>query len=78
MLIVAKMLIVVSVVGLLRCSATFRRMSRDLDEQVLAHLKRITHASEEGEYPPQLIPLLILLSAACFMFSAYVTTLAAR
>jgi hypothetical protein len=72
-LILAKVLITVSVVGLLRCSATFRTMSRELDQQALASLKRIMRATEESGYPPQLIPLLILLTALSFMLSMYVT-----
>lgn len=71
MLILAKLLIAVSLVGLLRCSGKFRRMSRDLDEQVFANMKRIMHASEERGYPPNLIPLLILLSAFFLLLSGY-------
>jgi hypothetical protein len=46
-------------------------MSRDLDEQVFANMKRIMHASEERGYPPNLIPLLILLSAFFLLLSGY-------
>jgi hypothetical protein len=72
------MLIAVSLVGLLRCSITFRTMSRELDQQAFAALKRIMRATEESGYPPQLIPLLILLTALSFMLSMYVTMPGAR
>ena len=78
MLILSKILIVVSVVGLLRCSAYFRRMSRDLDEQAFAALRRIMRVTEECGYPAPLIPILILLTAFSFMLSMYVTTLYVR
>jgi hypothetical protein len=48
-------------------------MSRELDQQAFAALKRIMRATEESGYPPQLIPLLILLTALSFMLSLYVT-----
>ena len=73
MLVLSKILIVTSVVGLLRCSATFRTMSQELDQQAFAALKRIMRATEESGYPPQLIPLLIVLTALSFMLSLYVT-----
>ena len=73
MLLLAKILIVVSVVGLLRCSPRFLRMSRELDEQAYTALKRIMRATEDCGYPPHLIPLLMLLTALCFMLSMYVT-----
>jgi hypothetical protein len=77
-LILCKILIAISSVGLVRCSSTFRTKSREFDEQALAALKRIMHATEESGYPPQLIPLLILLIALSFMLSAYVTTAGGR
>jgi len=77
-LILSKILIVVSVVGLLRCSAYFRRMSRDLDEHMYTALKRIMRATEDCGYPPQLVPLLLLLITLSFILSAYVTTAAVR
>jgi hypothetical protein len=78
LLFLSKALIVFSVVGLLRCSGNFRRMSRELDEQVFKTVKRLMHATEESGYPPQLIPLLMLLTAACFMLSAYITAAGVR
>jgi hypothetical protein len=77
-LILSKILIAVAVAGLLRCSGKFRRMSRELDEKVFADIRRIMHATEEHGYPPQLVPLLMLLTALAFMLSAYVTTAAVR
>lgn len=78
MLILSKILIIAALVGLLRCSEQFRRMSRELDEQVFATVKRIMHATEDSGYPPQLIPLLMLLTVVCFMLSEYVTTAGGR
>ena len=77
-LIFSKILIAISVLGLLRCSESFRRMSSELDEQVFAALKRIMRTTEESGYPPHLIPLLMLLTVLTFMLSAYVTTAAVR
>ena len=71
--VLAKLMIVTAVVGLLRSSSQFRSMSRELDEQVFSALKRIMNAAEECGYPPQLIPLLMLLTALSFMLSLYVT-----
>ena len=73
MLILSKILIIVSLVGLLRCSAKFRSMSRELDENAFTALKRIMDATEECGYPPQIVPLLMLLTALCFMLSMAVT-----
>ncbi len=78
MLILSKILIVVSVIGLLRCSEQFRRMSRETDEQALIALKRMMRVTEDCGYPRHLIPVLILLTALSFALSAYVTTAAVR
>ena len=78
MLVLSKLLIVVAIVGLLRCSASFRSMSRQLDEQAFAALRRMMSVTEDCGYPPQLIPLLILLIAISFMASVYVTMPAGR
>ncbi len=74
MIILAKLLITISLVGLLRTSTRFQSMSRDLDEQAFAALKRIMNATEECGYPRELVPLLILLTALSFMLSMFVTT----
>jgi hypothetical protein len=49
-------------------------MSRELDEQAFSALKRIMNASEESGYPPQLVPILMVLTALSFMLSMYFTT----
>jgi hypothetical protein len=77
-LILSKILIVISVLGLLRCSERFRRMSRELDEQAFTVLRRLIHATEDSGYPSNLIPLLMLLTALWFMLSTYVTTAGVR
>ena len=78
MLILSKILIALALAGLLRCSGRFRRMGRELDEQVLTAIKKIMHVTEEHGYPPQIIPLLLLLTALSFILSAYVTVPAGR
>ena len=78
MLILSKILIAVALVGLLRCSEKFRRMSRETDEQVFTAVKKIMRATEEIRYPPQVVPLLMLLTALCFLLSAFITTAAVR
>ena len=77
-LILSKILIIVSVVSLSRCSEKFRSMSRELDEQAFTALRRIMHATEDRGYPPQLVPILMLLTALSFMLSMYVTAAGAR
>jgi hypothetical protein len=77
-LILTKILIIVAAVGLFRSSPAIQTMSRDLDEQAFAALRRIMRATEECGYPAPLIPLLILLTAFSFMLSMYVTGLYVR
>jgi hypothetical protein len=72
-LVLSKILIIVASVGLMRSSPKIQSMSRELDERAFAALKRIMRATEESGYPPQLIPLLMLLTALSFMLSMYVT-----
>jgi hypothetical protein len=74
----SKMLIVISLTALLRCSSTFRTKSREFDEQAFAALKQAMRVMEDSGYPPQLVPLLILLTALSFMLSLYLTTPAGR
>jgi hypothetical protein len=69
-LILSKILIIVSVVGLLRCSENFRHMSRELDEQAFSAVKRLMRATEEFGYPPYVIWLLILLTALSLMLAS--------
>ena len=78
MLVLSKILMAISIAGLLRCSQTFRSLSRETDERALAALKRIMHATEDCGYPAQLFPLLMILTALCFMLSGYVTTAVGR
>jgi hypothetical protein len=73
MIVFSKLLIVVAVLGLLRCSASFQSMSREVDEWAFAALRRIMNLTEESGYPPQLVPLLILLTALSFMLSMHIT-----
>jgi hypothetical protein len=77
-ILLAKLLITISVVGLLRTSRRFQSMSRELDELAFAALKRIMTATEEYGYPRELIPILMLLTALSFMLSMYVTVPGAR
>jgi hypothetical protein len=72
-ILLAKVLIIISLVGILRTSSRFQSMSRELDEHAFAALKRIMNATEECGYPRELIPILMLLTALSFMLSLYVT-----
>jgi hypothetical protein len=72
-LFLTKVLIIAATVGLMRSLPAIQEMSRDFDERVFAALKRIMRTTEECGYPPQLIPLLIVLTALSFMLSSYVT-----
>jgi len=69
--ILAKILIIVSCVGLLRCSEKFRIASQELDDQAITALKNMMHFSEEMGLPRSVAPLFILLSFVCFMLSMY-------
>jgi hypothetical protein len=73
MILLAKVLIIISLVGILRTSTRFQSMSRELDEHAFAALKRIMNATEECGYPRELVPILMLLTALSFMLSLYVT-----
>ena len=78
MLILTKVFIIVAVVGLLRSSPGIQSMSREMDEQAFAALRRIMRVTEECGYPAPLIPILILLTAFSFMLSMYITGLYVR
>ena len=78
MLVLTKLLIIVAVVGLMRSSPAIQSMSRELDEQAFAVLRRIMRATEDSGYPAHLIPLLMLLTALSFMLSMYFTGLYVR
>ena len=73
MLILTKVLIIVAVVGLMRSTPAIQSMSRDLDERAFAALRRVMRATEDCGYPPNLIPLLMLLTALSFMLSSFFT-----
>jgi len=77
-LILSKFLVAISLAGLLRCSGKFRSMGRELDEQAFTALRRIMDATEDCGYPPQVVPLLMLLTALCFMLSMFVTAAPVR
>ena len=64
-----KIMIVVSVVGMLHSSERFRSMSREMDESVILTLRRIMRTAEESGFPAEVIPVLMLLTALMFMFS---------
>ena len=74
----SKLLIVISLTGLVRCSSTFRTKSREFDERAFAALRRMMRVTEDSGYPPQIVPILILLTALSFMLSLYFTTAAGR
>jgi hypothetical protein len=70
LVLISKMMIAVAIAGLLRCSGKFRRMSRRLDEQVYAVLKRIMRATEEAGFPAHTVPVLMLLTFMAFITAA--------
>jgi hypothetical protein len=73
-LLFAKILLVVGVVGLLRSFPQFRSMSRALDEDALRVLRRAVRGAEDNGYPPELIPLLMLLAAWTWVVMTQFTT----
>jgi hypothetical protein len=72
-LLLTKALIVICVVGMLRSSSRFQSMSRELDESAISALKRIMYAAEESGFPPEAVPLLMLLTVLVFMSIISVT-----
>jgi len=44
-------------------------MSRELDEIAMSALKRFMRIAEESGFPPEIIPLLMLLTALAFIVS---------
>ena len=71
--ILLRLVMVVCLVGILRSSERFRGMSRTVDESVLIALKKFMHAAEESGLPPEIVPLLLMLTMLVFM-SLIVTT----
>ena len=77
MIIFSKLLFVISIVGLIRCSEKFRTASREFDERAFAAVKRMIHATEDSGYSAQTGPLLILVMTLCFMMAMYAVETAA-
>jgi hypothetical protein len=75
--IVVKLLFVAAAVGALRTVPQFRRMSRELDQAAINSIKRMMDAAEESGFPPELVPLLIGLTALSFAVSSLLTAVAA-
>ena len=71
MIIFSKLLFVISIVGLIRCSESFRTASREFDERAFAAMKRMLHATEDSGYSAQTGPILILVLTFCFMMAMY-------
>ena len=67
MVVLLKLVIIVSIVSLLRTSERFRAKSREFDEAAFDSLQKIIRASEESGYRPDVILLMIALSAIMFM-----------
>ena len=75
---VAKLLIAVCVAGILRTSRRFQSMSRELDESAYSALRRVMRTAEDSGFPPEIVPLLMLLSTMVFMLAMGVTEGAGR
>jgi len=76
--VLAKLLLIASVIMLLKTHSRFQTMGRQLDETALLALRRMMRVSEDHGYPPAFIPILTLVTALTFMLSMYVTPLADR
>jgi len=76
--VLAKLLLIASVVMLLKGHSRFEAMGRQLDETALLALQRMMRVSEDHGYPPAFIPIVTLVTALTFMLSMYITPLAAR
>jgi hypothetical protein len=70
-LIATKILIALSVVGLLQCSEWFRNSSREFDERALGALKQMARVAEDAGLPAAFGPMLILLSALYIMLMQF-------
>jgi hypothetical protein len=73
-----KILIVALVVGLLETSGRYRAMRRSLDEDAVLTLKRVIRSAEDHGFPPEFIPMLILLTLLSWMTLASFTEVFAR
>jgi len=63
MILLMKFLIIACVVAMLRTSDRFQSMSRELDDSALSAMKRIMRTTEDAGFPPETVPVLILLTA---------------
>jgi hypothetical protein len=77
-IILSKILIIISSIGLLRCSERFRTASREFDGQAIATLKHIMHVAEEMGIPRSITPLLLLLTILCYLVSMHAIETAFR
>jgi len=68
-IILTKILIVISSIGLLRCSKKFRAASREFDRYAITALRHITDVAEEMGIPSSITPILVLLTILCYMLS---------
>jgi len=72
--ILLKLVIGISLLGLLRSSERFREMSREMDESVLLAVKRFMDVAEESGFPGAVVPVLLMLTVLTFMFLVVTTT----
>jgi hypothetical protein len=77
-IILSKILIIISSIGLLRCSERFRTASREFDGQAIATLKHVMHVAEEMGIPCSVTPLLLLLTILCYLVSMHAIETALR
>jgi hypothetical protein len=75
---VSKLLIAVCVAGILRTSRRFQSMSRELDDSAYSLLRRFMRTAEDSGFPPEIVPLLMLLSTMVFMLAMGITPGAGR
>ena len=78
MFVVLKLILVAGLVAVLYSSERFRSMSQDLDQTAIAALKRFMQAAEDSGFPPEMIPILMLLTVWTFMAASGATTVAGR
>jgi hypothetical protein len=76
--VLTEVLILLLVVGLLETSGRFRALRRSLDEHALLSLKRVIRVAEDHGYPPELIPMLMLLILLSWMAMSSLTRAFAR
>jgi hypothetical protein len=69
-----KFMFIAAVIGALHTVPQFRKMSRELDQSALNSLKKMMDSAEESGFPPEIVPLLIGLTALSFAVSGVLTT----